>query len=35
MDSNFENPVVQHFISYLEGGINRMDQGDRNFYISN
>lgn len=24
MDSNFENPAVQHFISYLEGIINRM-----------
>lgn len=24
MDSNFENPAVQHFISCLEGVINRM-----------
>ena len=30
MDSNFENPAVQHFISYLEGIINRMAANSAN-----
>lgn len=30
MDSKFENSAVQHFISYLEGIINRMASNSAN-----